>query len=337
MRAELDALQQNHTWELVDLPPRKIAIGCKWVFRIKRKADGSIERYKARLVAKGYTQRWYLHQLDINNAFLHGDLDEEVYMQLSQGCAGDRNKVCKLVHSLYGLRQASRQWNAKLTSAFLHFGFTQASSDQTLFLRNDSDGFMALLVYVDDVILASDSMQAIRTIKQYLHDAFTIKDLGELKFFLGLEVARTLKGINICQKKYTLDLLRDTQFLKSKPVSTPILPETKLSKDGGSLLENVTSYRMLVGKLQYLTTTRPDISFVVQQLAQFLDSPTMTHLAAAHRVLRYLKGSIGQGLFFPSESDLQLKAFSDSDWGNCPDTRRSLTGYCVFLGSSLIS
>ena len=366
MQAEYEALQSNNTWRVVDLPQGKTAIGCKWVFKIKRKADGSIERYKARLVAKGYTQqegidyldtfspvakittvrvllslaainKWHLHQLDVNNAFLHGDLEEEVYMTMPQGYEQANNKVCRLLKSLYGLKQASRQWYSKLTSALLQYGFTQSAADHTLFLHKTNTSFTALLVYVDDIIIASDDMNAVTHIKALLHAAFTIKDLGELKFFLGLEVARSKTGINLCQKKYTLDLLKDTAFLDSKPASTPMLPETRLSKEGGTPLEDITSYRKIIGKLQYLTTTRPDISFAVQQLAQFLDCPTTLHLTAANRVLRYLKGSIGQGLFFSATSSLSLQAFSDSDWGTCVDTRRSITGYCILLGSSLVS
>ena len=196
---------------------------------------------------------------------------------------------------------------------------------------------MALLVYVDDIVLACSSLDHIKQVKDYLHEAFTIKDLGQLKYFLGLEVSRTSHGINLCQKKYTMDLLKAENFVDSKPCSTPILPETRLSKQGSTPLQDTSHYRQLVGKLQYLTTTRPDLSFVVQQLAQFLDSPTDIHLQAAHRVLRYLKGTIGQGLYFPTTNNLKIQAFSDSDWGTCLDTRKSITGYCILIGDALVS
>ncbi|OMO86373.1 Integrase, catalytic core [Corchorus capsularis] len=335
MNEELEALEKTRTWKLVDLPPGKQAIGCKWVFKVKRKEDGSIERYKARLVAKGYTQQegidyldtfspvakmatvrtllaitamkgWYLHQCDVNTAFLRGDLSEETM-------------------------------DIKLTEALLKYGFKQSQADHSLFTRSANGSFVALLVYVDDIIIASNNFDEVTNIKGYLHDLFSIKDLGELKFLLGLEVARSQQGINICQKKYTLDLLKDMDFLDCKPTPTPILPETRLIKDSGEPLKDTTQYRQLIGKLQYLTTTRPDISFAVQQLAQFLDKPTSEHLQVAHRVLRYLKGTIGQGILFSSQGNFQLKAYSDSDWGTCPDTRKSVTGYCVFLGNSLIS
>ncbi|OMO88956.1 Integrase, catalytic core [Corchorus capsularis] len=366
MNEELEALEKTKTWKLVDLPHGKQPIGCKWVYKVKRKADGSIERYKARLVAKGYTQQegvdyldtfspvakiatirtllvvaalkgWYLHQCDVNTTFLHGDLSEEVYMKLPEGYLEGSTKVCKLVKSLYGLKQASRQWNLKLTESLIKYGFHQSQADHTLFIKFVDKNFIALLVYVDDIIVASNDITEVINIKAYLHDLFSIKDLGELKFFLGLEVARSKQGINVCQKKYTMDLLKDMNFLVCKPTSTPILPETRLTTESGTPLADASQYRQLVGKLQYLTTTRLDISYAVQQLAQFLDKPTSDHLQVAHRVLRYLKGTIGQGLLFSSQGIFQLKAYSDSDWGTCLDSRKSITGYCIFLGDSLVS
>ena len=223
MQAEISALEQTKTWIVVDLPPGVVPIGNKWVYKIKRKADGSIERYKARLVAKGYTQiegidyfdtfspvakmttirlllavaaikGWHLHQLDVNNAFLHGDLHEEVYMHLPLGFhSPGPNKVCKLLKSLYGLKQASRQWFAKLSSLLLTSGYCQAHSDPSLFTKRTASSFTALLVYVDDIILAGDCLTEFAHIKQILDTKFKIKDLGQAKYFLGLEIAHSKK------------------------------------------------------------------------------------------------------------------------------------------------
>ncbi|XP_019054873.1 PREDICTED: uncharacterized protein LOC109115371 [Nelumbo nucifera] len=249
----------------------------------------------------------------------------------------DPSKVCRLTKSLYGLKQASRQWNQKLTDALLSQGFTQAVFDTSLFTKQTGSHFLALLTYVDDIILASDNIDLINKVKKFLHDTFKIKDLGQLKFFLGLEVARSTTSINLSQRKYVIDLLEETCFINSKPVSNPMITSQKLDKDTGTPLPDVTSYRKLVGKLIYLCNTRPGICFAVQHLSQFLDCPTDLHIQAAHRILRYLKACPGQGVFFSASSSLQLKAFSDSDWASCPDTRRSITGHCVFLGDSLIS
>ncbi|XP_042980248.1 cyclic nucleotide-gated ion channel 1-like [Carya illinoinensis] len=184
---------------------------------------------------------------------------------------------------------------------------------------------MALVVYVDDVLLASDSLQDIELLKKFLDEQLTIKDLGPLKYFLGLEVARSHTGISLCQRKYTLNILQDTSLIGSKPTAFPMESNLKLAIDDSVPYEDPSSYRKLVGRLLYLTITRPDIAYSVQVLSQFLAKPTANHHKAAIRVLRYLKATPGQGLLFSSSSELQLKAFSDSDWAGCIDTRKSIT------------
>ncbi|GAU45704.1 hypothetical protein TSUD_86800 [Trifolium subterraneum] len=286
--------------------------------RVKHKADGSIERYKARLVAKGYNQikgidyfdtfspvaklttvrlllalasihHWHLHQLDVNNAFLHGELQEDVYMKVPEGVYAKDNQVCKLKKSLYGLKQASRKWYEKLSALLIHEGYTQSTSDYSLFTKKCSSDFTAILVYVDDIIVAGTSMTEIQRIKSILDTNFKIKDLGILKYFLGLEVAHAKEGITICQRKYCLDLLKDTGLLASKPISTPLDPSIKLHQNNGEPYADNTEYRRLIGRLLYLNTTRPDITLATQQLSQFLHAPTITQYNAACRVLRYLK------------------------------------------------
>ncbi|XP_052479531.1 uncharacterized mitochondrial protein AtMg00810-like [Gossypium raimondii] len=340
MQAEISALEENNTWIFTTLPEGKKPIGCKWVFRIKHQADGSIERYKARLVAKALVacNNWYLHQLDVNHAFLHGDLHEEVYMLPSPGFAPSAsNQVCKLQKSLYGLKQASRQWFSKLTTALLTLGYIQSSADYSLFVKRQQDTFTVLLVYVDDIILTGNSLSEITKVKAYLDQQFRIKDLGELKYFLGLEVALTTAEIHLSQRKYALEILQDSEFMDCTPAKTPLASKSKLTSDSGALLHDVTSYRQLVGRLIYLTLARPDLAFVVQQLSQFMDKPIDQHLQAAHRILRYLKACPSNGLFYRSSSPLDLRAFSDSDWAGCLESRCFITEFCIFLGNSLIS
>jgi hypothetical protein len=367
MKSEIDALELNKTWQLTSLPPDKKAIGCKWVYKVKLKADGSLERYKARLVAKGYTQsegldyyetfspvaklttvrcllavaaakNWHLHQLDVNNAFLHGELDEEVYMELPPGFgAKGGSQVCKLTKSLYGLKQASRQWFAKFSNTLIKLGFIQSKSDYSLFTRLDGSSFIALLVYVDDIVLAGNDAKAISVFTQLLNQQFKLKDLGDLKFFLGLEIARKSSGISVCQRKYALDILDDSGLLACKPSKFPMDSNLRLSKHEGLLLDDPTSYRRLIGRLLYLTITRPDLVYSIQVLSQFMSQPRQPHLDAATKVLHYIKSAPSQGLFFPASSDFKLKAFCDADWAACPDTRKSVTGFCLFLGDSLIS
>ncbi|XP_050207614.1 uncharacterized mitochondrial protein AtMg00810-like [Mercurialis annua] len=230
-------------------------------------------------------------------------------MQLPPGFQTSFGKVCKLQKSLYGLKQPSRQWNAKLTTALLS---------------------------QDDIILASNSINDIDQIKDFLHSIFSIKDLGKLKYFLGFEVAKSAVGISLSQRKYTMDLLEEIGLLAAKPLNTPMIISSILQKDDSALLSDNTVYRKLVSKLLYLCNTRPDLSFAVQQLSQFLDCPTTLHLQASHRVLRYLKKSPGQGLLFNVSTNNHISAFSDADWATCPDSRKSVSGVCFFLGKSLI-
>ncbi|CAL1357037.1 unnamed protein product [Linum trigynum] len=369
MIKEITALEANGTWTLEFLPPGKRAIDCKWVYKIKYHPDGSVERYKARLVAKGFTQvegvdfhdtfapvaklvtvrvliavavskGWPLHQLDVNNAFLHGDLQEEVYMKLPPGFAakGD-TRVCRLRRSLYGLRQASRNWYSKFTLALAELGFVASRADPSLLLYHRGASFVAALIYVDDVVLTGNDDAFISRVKSFLDDMFSIKDLGPLKYFLGIEVARSPAGIILSQRKYTLDILHDAGVAGARPSSFPMEQNHTLTRPGPASDEVVdaSSYRRLVGRLLYLTVTRPDITYAVNVLSQFVHAPRPEHVTAAHRVLRYLKTAPGQGLFFPSDSSLTLTAYCDADWGGCQTTRRSTTGYVVQLGSAPIS
>ncbi|XP_014522704.1 uncharacterized protein LOC106779159 [Vigna radiata var. radiata] len=246
-------------------------------------------------------------------------------------------QVCRLTKSLYGLKQASRQWFEKLSSFLISVGYVQSKSDHSLFIKRNSRDFTTLLVYVDDIILAGNSMTEINHIKALLDNKFHIKNLGELKYFLRLEVARSKKGIHLCQRRYALDILKETGMLGCKPCSTPFLSDTSSLYKTDSYLDDPGSYRRLIGKLLYLTNTRPDLCFSINLLSQFMKSPTNHHYRAMQHVLRYIKSKPSEGLFFGADSPIHLKAFSDSDWATCPNTRRSTTGFCIFLGSSLIS
>ena len=370
MNKELDALEADHTWDLVPLPPGKKTIGCRWVYKIKYHANGEVERFKARLVAKGYTQEegvdfhdtfapvakgvtvksvfavtaikgWSVFQLDINNAFLHGNLHEEVYMDIPLGynVSGISNLVCRLVKSIYGLRQASREWNTKLKDFLIDFGFHQSLADYSLFIHKQGSSYILAVVYVDDILLTGNNVSLIDTLKAALHSAFSIKDLGEAKYYLGLEVSRSSDGIMLSQKKFILDMLQSANLLDAKPLSIPLDQHVKMydNDKSGRLIDNPLLYRSLVGKMLYLTFTRPDISYSVHLLSQYMQAPREKHLSAVFRVLRYLKCTAGLGLFFQSNNSLVLQGFCDSDWGGCTSTGRSVTGYCLQLGSALIS
>lgn len=283
-------------------------------------------------------KNWHLHQLDVNNAFLHGDLHEDVYMESPPRIAatGGHN-ACRLLKSLYRLKQASKQWFAKLSNALIHYGFFQGYSNSSFFIKRFKHSFIALLAYVDDVLLASDNILEIQQLKSFLHDELTIKDLGQLKYFLGLEVVRSKTGISLCQRKYAIDILEVTGLTGSKPADFPMESNLKLSTSNTLLYEDPSGYHRLVGRLLYSTITRPDLAYSAQVLTHFRATPTVSHFQAATRVLSYLKAIPGHGLFFLGSSNLHLNAFSDSDWAGCVDTQRSFTGFAIFLGNSLMS
>ncbi|XP_019263194.1 PREDICTED: uncharacterized protein LOC109240957 [Nicotiana attenuata] len=293
---------------------------------------------------------WHIHQMDVYNAFLQGDLTDEIYMTLPQGFQSQgENKVCRLIKSLYGLKQAPRQWNAKLTEALLRFQFVQSKYDHSLFSKKTDRGTTVVLIYVDDMLITGDNLELIQDTKTALQNAFKIKDLGELKYFLGIEFARSEKGILMHQRKYALELISELGLSAAKLIETPMDCNSKLttkeydehlstiSSTKDEVISDIGSYQRLIGKLLYLTVTRPDIAYSVQNLSQFLQQPKRSHMEAAHRIVKYVKNEPGLGVLLSNKPQDNITAFCDADWAACPQTKRSVTGFLVKIGDLTVS
>ncbi|GJY12088.1 ribonuclease H-like domain-containing protein [Tanacetum coccineum] len=367
MRDEYTALIKNKTWTLVPRPPDANIVRCMWLFRHKYLADGTLSRYKARLVANGSTQlegvdvdetfslvvkpgtirtvmsltasrHWPIHQLDVKNAFLHRDLSETVYMHQPLGFRDSAHPdyVCLLQRSLYGLKQAPRAWFQRFASYITRTGFSHSRCDSSLFIYRQGINNRLIVLIEDDIVLTASSEGLLQQIIGSLHQEFAMTDLGPLNYFLGIFVTRDSSGLFLSQKKYAIEILEKAHMVSCNPSRTPVDTESKLGVDG-DLVSDPTLYRSLAGSLQYLTFTRPDISYAVQQVCLHMHDPREPHLSALKRILRYVQGTLNYGLQLFSSSTTDLVAYSDADWAGCPTTRRSTSGYCVFLGNNLLS
>ncbi|KAH9751535.1 hypothetical protein KPL71_014332 [Citrus sinensis] len=282
---------------------------------------------------------WPLFQLDVKNAFLDGELEEEVYMNAPPGFEDKfRGKVCKLKKSLYGLKQSPRAWFERFTRFVRKEGYSQGQSDHTMFVKHTDGGKMAvLIVYVDDIILTGSDGDEMSRLKKHLASEFEIKDLGPLRYFLGMEVARSRMGISVSQRKYVLDLLEEIGMSGCRPSDTPVDPNQKLGEVSNGVLVDKGRYQRLVGKLIYLSHTRPDIAFAISAVSQYMHSPYAEHLEAVHKILRYLKSTPGRGLLFKKSDQRSVEVFTDANWAGLVSDRRSTSGYCTFLWGNLIT
>nr|GEU50924.1 hypothetical protein [Tanacetum cinerariifolium] len=303
MEKELKTLEINNTWQLTELPEGHKAISSKWVYKIKYFPNGKVERYKARLVIRGFDQK---EGVDYKHTF---------------------SPVAKTATEIY----------MKPPEGYTKASQGQSKHDYSLFVKAQGDLFTVALVYVDDILITWNSDKDITDTKLALDSKFTIKDLGLARYFLGIELCTTNNGTYLHQRKYVLDLLKDAGLTTAKPTPFPLPQNMKLSLDKGAPISDPESYRGLVRRLLYLSMTRPDISYDVQHLSQLVSSPKEPRLQATTHLLRYLKGSINKGLYYHVQSNLRVAGFLDADWASCLMTRKSLTGYCIFLGHSLVS
>eukprot|EP01018_Ginkgo_biloba_P009783 Gb_07759 [translate_table: standard] len=369
MDVEIQAVQKNKTWDLVKLPAGKKVIGCRWVYKTKYRADGSIDKHNARLVGKGYKQQeginyretfapvakmnivriilalvaqlnWQLYQMDVKSAFLNGDLSEEVYMEQPHGYVqkGKEDHVCRLKKALYGLKQAPRAWYEKIDRYFLDTGFVRSSTNSNLYMKVRNSMFVTFVVlYVDDLLITRNNVSMISDLKKDLQMNFEMTDLGLLHYFLGIEVWQTPGRVFISQAKYIWKVLRRFRMEDCKPACTLMETRSKLSVQDEGVKIDGTLYRQLVGSLIYLTTTRPDIAFAIGIVSRFMAEPKQSHWLAVKQILRYLRGTLQYGLEFVQNDDFKLQVHTDSDWAGCADTRRSTSGYSFSLGLAAVT
>ncbi|GJU90187.1 putative ribonuclease H-like domain-containing protein, partial [Tanacetum coccineum] len=341
---------KKKVWTLVDLPNGKRAIGTKWVFRNKKDDRGIVVRNKARLVAQSYTQeegidydkvfapvarieairlflayasfmRFIVFQMDVKSAFLYSTIEEEVYVCQPLGFEDPQfpDKVYKVEKALYGLHQAPRAWYKTLSTYLIENGFRRGTIDKTLFIKKDKGDILLVHVYVDYIIFGSTKKSLCDEFKGLIHKRFQMSSMGELTFFLGLQVQQKEDGIFISQDKYVVEILKKFDFATVKTASTPMEPNKALVKD------------------EVADTSRPNIMFAVCACARFQVTPKMLHLYAVKRIFRYLKGQPKLGLWYPRDSAFELEAFSDSDYAGASLDRKAKTGGCQFLGKRLIS
>jgi hypothetical protein len=259
-------------------------------------------------------------------------------MQIPPGfdTAETEGKVLRLHRSLYGLKQSPRAWFDRFRRAVLQLGYKQSNADHTLFYKRNMSRLTILIVYVDDIVITGDDDVGIKDLKMQLTKEFEVKDLGKLRYFLGIEVSRSSKGIYLSQRKYILDLLSETGMLGCRPALTPIDQNHRLSSESGQSVDRA-QYQRLVGRLIYLSHTRPDIAFAVSVVSQFMHDPRTHHMDAVVRIIRYLKGNPGRGLLYKSNGNLQVECYTDADWAGSLDDRRSTSGYCTFVGGNLVT
>ncbi|GJX25768.1 putative ribonuclease H-like domain-containing protein [Tanacetum coccineum] len=368
-RSHFTCSDKRYIEELVPLPTDgKIAIGTKWILKNKRDARGIVVRNKARLVAQGHRQEegidydevfapvarieairlflafasymgFMVYQMDVKSAFLYGEIEEEVYVTQPKGFEDPHfpKHVYRVVKALYGLHQAPRAWYARLSTFLLKHNYRRGTIDKTLFIKKNSRDIILVQVYVDDIIFGSTNKAWCDDFEVLMKGEFEMSAMGELTFFLGLQVKQKPDGIFISQDKYVQDMLKKFDMESVRPATTPFEASKPKSKDEPDDAVNVHLYRSMIGSLMYLTASRPDIQFAVSACSRHQVTPLTSNLNAVKKIFKYLKGQPKLGLWYPRDSPFVLEAYSDSDYAGSHGDRKSTTGGCQFLGRRLIS
>lgn len=369
MDDEYRAQIENNTWELVELPPGRKAIGCKWIFKTKEDERGNIVRHKARLVAQGFNQKYgvdfdevfapvakqvtlrtlltvasrrqmFVKHMDVKTAYLHGKLDETIYMRQPEGYSmGGPNTVCLLKRSIYGLKQSARVWNQSIDAVLRQMGFNPSSADPCLYVRRKGNSYTYVLLYVDDMLVVCRTEEEFKAIHQALRQHFNVTALGDVKHFLGIEIERDGNGFQLNQERYILKLAERFGLENAKPSKIPLDPGYLQQKEEEHELRlpNNTQYLSLIDGLLYVAVnTRPDIAVSVSILAQKSSCPTQLDWHEAKRVLRYLKSTSNHKLILGSTAD-GLEMYADADWAGNHRDRKSNSGFLIRLGGGVVS
>jgi len=373
MGEEHSALGSNDTWELVERPPDANVLKCKWVFKLKRNAQGTIVRYKARLVVCGYAMEHgidffetfspvakmqtirllfflaaqfncHMEQFDIPNAYVKAAVDEDIFIAQPEGFVDPDlpDAVLKLKKALYGLKQAGRNWNQYFKEFLLSLGLIQCNSDPCLYFMVMEGSFVIVVIYVDDVLALSPDTEAVEHIVQAADKAFNIARMGFPKWFLGIRISKDgASTIFLDQSRAVMDLLKKPEFQGLSPNQVPMSAKTQLLRLQEGQAPTSAPFRSNIGSMMYLMNTRPDLSVSMSKLGQFLAQPSPDHYLAAKKVIRYLKGTADYGLKFAAQESIDMEncivAFSDSDWATDLNDRKSFSGFAVYVGCCLIS
>ncbi|KAK1628450.1 hypothetical protein QYE76_002765 [Lolium multiflorum] len=377
MKSEMGSMYDNKVWTLVDLPDSRKAVENKWIFKRKTDADGNITVYKARLVAKGFRQiqgvdydetfspvaklksvrillaiaaffDYEIWQMDVKTAFLNGDIEEELYMVQPKGFVDPKNadKVCKLQRSIYGLKQASRSWNRRFDKVIKDFGFIQCHGEACIYKKVSGSSVAFLILYVDDILLIGNDIELLSSVKGYLNNSFSMKDLGEASYILGIKIYRdrSRRLIGLSQSTYLDKILKKFRMDESKKGFLPMLPGKVLSKTQGPATaeerERMSQipYASAVGSIMYaMLCTRPDIAHAVSLTSRYQSDPGIEHWTAVKNILKYLKRTKDMFLCYGGDQELVVTSYTDASWNTDPDDSKSQSGYVFILNGAAVS
>ncbi|GJX40266.1 retrovirus-related pol polyprotein from transposon TNT 1-94 [Tanacetum coccineum] len=325
MQEEIHEFDRLDIWELVPPPDSAMIIALKWIYKVKLDEYGDVLKNKARLVAKGFRQE---EGLDFEESFAPVARLEAIRIFIAN--AASKNMTVYQI-------DAPRAWYDTLSKFLLAQGFSKGVVDPTLFIRKTGKHTLHVQIYVDDIIFASTDPKDCDRFSNEMSSKFQMSMMGQISFFLGLQISQNPRGIFINQSKYANEILKKFDIHKSDPVDTPMVEGTKLDEDLSGTLVDQTKYHSMIGSLVYLTANRPDLIFAVCMCARYQSRPTKKHLEAVKRVFRYLQGTINMGLWYPKDTAMALTAYADADHAGCQDTRRSTSGSAQFLGDKLVS